>query len=532
MTPRPWSALVFFALAVGVHAASLEFDESSAKASAKSAEALDKALSSGVSLSLDLKNDQGLEALLGYRGSYQVVQEKPGTPKSDKLTRSGPLRVLLVENSSSVTPLSKGLLAWGWRLKIVPFVDVEKEPGAWLDPAAYDVAFFSSPGWWQDFANPPSGPSRMPEEVVQAARKFVSSGGAAVFFDIAQWDLEKIWPKSFRLANLGPYRIDDFKGIGGGGKLALAPFGVAVEKLYAKDVARLFYQDLFPYPDGSEGRAEAGYAFPDPGQGTGFVAGFAFHPFEQDDTFGGRVRRALLNLMLVSGQGSNRVLAPAPTPTLVLAKAPTPVPTQMPTRVPTQVPTKAPAPVPTRAWTPALPSALVKRPTPAPTAVPTAVPTKIPTLAPTFVPTKEPTPAPTPGLSPALVSIPVPTAAPVLSPVMAPAQQRIRNALGCLQSSPEPFSEGGTYIFFCLSHSASARLRVFDSKGNLVFTGESKFLTSDRHQWFYAPRDDKGKLLKPGRYHYRVEAQYDGQNAEWRQGDFNFKKKNNERPGL
>jgi hypothetical protein len=515
----------------------------------------------------------------------------------------------LIENNSSVAPLSKSLQPWGWSPQVAGFAELEKAPKVWLDPTAYDVVVFSSPGWWQDFANPPSGPSRIPEAVAQAARTFVSGGGSALFFDIAQWDLEKIWPKSLRLESLGPYQLSDFKAAGrpGQGKLSLAQFGVLATQVKLKSQARLFFQPSFSFADGHDGPALAGYAFPDPDGGKGLVAGFAFHPFEQDDSLAGAARRFFLNLCLISG--SERVAASGdqaqaePSPTAeateeefltfppTLTDSPTPVPTPMPptatasptsipTVIPTQVPTLVPSPRPTNTpWpsptpyptSPSSPPTLAPIPPAVPTAVPTLPPTVLPTLPPTALPTLPPAALPTvlstrPPLVPTLAPptpMPLPTyvvpatlaprapekiptrvptavfqpkakALPKISPtphnlhpaLLSPTSARIRDGIGCLESSPEPFHEGGVYIFFCLRHPATVRLKVFADKGSQVFAGPEQFMQPGSHQVFFDATNDQGIMLKSGRYHYRLEARYDADDAEWRQSEFNFRRKN------
>jgi hypothetical protein len=94
-----------------------------------------------------------------------------------------------------------------------------------------------------------------------------------------------------------------------------------------------------------------------------------------------------------------------------------------------------------------------------------------------------------------------------------------------VQSAPEPFSEGGVYVFYCLKHAATVTFKVFNDKGKQVFSGAPKFNVAGSYQEFYAGQDQKGKLIKPGHYQYRLEAVYDEHSAEWRQSEFNMRRK-------
>ncbi|HTB34908.1 MAG TPA: hypothetical protein VK842_08600, partial [bacterium] len=62
------------------------------------------------------------------------------------LTARGLPHVVLLENSSTVSPLSKSLRAWGWPVEVQSFEAVEADPGSVLDPAKADLVVFSSPG--------------------------------------------------------------------------------------------------------------------------------------------------------------------------------------------------------------------------------------------------------------------------------------------------------------------------------------------------------------------------------------------------
>lgn len=555
----------------------LEIPETGVKELAPSAAALSRPLASGQAAILPLKvaapraaggawTAEGLQAALG---SADPIQLGGSEPQGGFLRRSGACRILLIENKSSVNPMSKKLPAWNWAFQAADFEEIEKAPKVWLDASAWDIAVFSSPGWWDNFSNPPSGPSRMSESVAEAARAFVKNGGTALFIDLAQWDLEKCWPKTLRLGNLGPWQLDKFSALGAGaqGKLSLAPEGVAAEKIFAKAFAPLIWQDSFRFPDGNLAPAYAAYALPDPGKGRGIVAGFAFHVFDQDDSLAGRAGRIFMNLLLASG--ASRVTAsgdapateatavpeaasptppppmptpsstplptlaptlpPEPAPTPVPTAIPSPVPTSAPTLAPTQLPTALPSPIQTLVPSPVPTQAPAKVPTPVPTVpmIPTALPSLAPSptvqAVPRPLPTRIPTQAPSPRPSPRPTEAPRPprplSPAPTLVPV------KVRDAIGCIQSSPEPFGEGGVYVFYCLKHAATVTFKVFNQKGKLMYSGEPKFKLPGSHQEFYGGVDLKGHPLKPGRYPYHLEAAYDDHSSEWRQSEFNLKHK-------
>lgn len=481
------------------------------------------------------------------------------------LRAQGLPRVLLVENSSTVSPWSKGLRAWGLRAEIKSYADLEAAPGAFLDPARYDAVVFGSPGWWGDFANPPAGPSRMGDAVVAALRRFAHDGGTAIFVDIAQWDLLKAWPNSFRLAPLGPFKMSKLRALGRSreGALNLAPVGVAAEKLRLSKRVVLVQSPAFAYPDGVERPLFAAFAAADPGQGSGLVAAFAFHPLDQDDSLAGRSQRLLLNLLLTSGARRLSVdgqpapvpsATPTPVPSATFSPSPSPdgsvqaspPPTMAPlptaTQQPTQRPTAIPS-VPTRRelflaaeFTPMqteLPPSPTRQPTLRPSPIPptvTSLPTAplSPTLKPTdtLVPTQRPTPVPTRFPS-APLTLPVAPAA-TLKPtavrglaLVTPSGRSVSNSLGCLRSSPEPFAEGGTYVFFCLKSPGSLHLTVYDSLGRQLWQSEWKGYAAGQHQWAFDGYDQKGKLLKAGRYLYQLEARYPSGDRESKHGQFN-----------
>jgi|GEM_PF-3566576 len=575
------------------------------------------------------------------------------------LSASGLPKVVLLENSSTVSPLSKSLARWGWPVEVKSFEAVETDPALVLDPSKTDLVVFSSPGWWDDFADPPGGPSRMNEKVAAALRDYVHQGGSALFIDIAQWDLEKAWPQTLGLAPLGPYSISKLRMESGEkGGLNLAPEGVAADALHGGHAVTLLGDAGFTYPDGGIRPLHAAYVMPDPGGGRGWVAGLAFHVFDQDESLGPAVRRLLLNLLLISGSrrldtpGQVPPPSPAPTPAPL---PPSPTPEDSPTMPPTPAPTAAPSPAPTAAPTPTqvptpLPSPV---PTPLPTAVPTALPTAVPTLAPTPVPTTAPTqvpspvptpiptraptavpsPAPTPlptapvaqatGPSPAAVRpapyqprpqappTPVFSPPPPLSPAPPPTidvfrrpsatpqpyravappppatavppkavlsrpaaafrptpvrhpspsprrptltptavlslgegSPRIKRtpspmpvqalapqapqptvalgpasapSLGCLDSAPQPFGEGGVYISFCLSRDAWVRVLVYGDRGKKLWRSPEKALPPGHQQWFYDGMVNRVPVT-PGTYVFEVQARYQDGQRESRQG--------------
>jgi hypothetical protein len=128
---------------------------------------------------------------------------------------------------------------------------------------------------------------------------------------------------------------------------------------------------------------------------------------------------------------------------------------------------------------------------------------------------------------PRMESLRSPTALPfhIVAPAATFVPVKIRDSIGCLQSSPEPFEEGGVYVFYCLKHSATVIFQVFNDKGKLVFADSPSFQNPGSHQHFYAGVNLKGAPIKPGAYFYRLEAIYDEHSSEWRQSEFNLKLK-------
>jgi hypothetical protein len=180
-----------------------------------------------------------------------------------------------------------------------------------------------------------------------------------------------------------------------------------------------------------------------------------------------------------------------------------------------QPPATAVAASPGLAWTPAAPRLPTPglRPTPTGRAHPKASPHR-PTLTPTPVLSlvkrsarrkRTPTPAPTLGAT-------APLAGPTvqLAPATAP-------SLGCLDSAPEPFGEGGVYLGFCLSKEAWVRIVVYGDRGRTLWRSPEKGFSPGRQQWFYDGLVNRVPVTA-GTYVFEVQARYmDGQ-KESRQG--------------
>ena len=538
------------------------------------------------------------------------------------LVEQGLPRVVLVENSSSVSPLSQGLAQWHWPYTVRSFADVEADPAGVLDPAKADLVVISAPGWWGDFANPPGGPSRMGEPVAEAMRAYVRGGGAALFIDVAQWDLEKAWPQTLSLAPLGPNEVKKLDvGNGTRGGISLAPEGVAPDKLRRDGSFRLIGDERFDYPDGRRRPIAAAYAMPDPGGGQGWVAGLAFHVFDQDGSLSAASRRILLNMLLLAG---NRRLTIPGEPAAPTPPPANPSPSPTPSSPPTQAPTVAPSPLPTVLPTPAAtpwPTAVptpwpTVRPTPAATLWPTAVPTMAPPVLPvlpnwptaTVWPSQTATPPPLPALPsptpwpfrpqqrlrprptvwptarpwPTLAPTPWPTLAPTPWPILRPRWIRptalptllpspqplfrsagpfptlaptvglrvhysrsqrarptavppgqqasallprptvvlaapVRNALGCLASAPEPFTDGGVYLQFCLRQPAQLRCVVYGPKGKVLWRSLVRATAPGQRQVYFGG-SIHGVDLSPGSYLFEVQARYADGMREIRQG--------------
>jgi hypothetical protein len=105
----------------------------------------------------------------------------------------------------------------------------------------------------------------------------------------------------------------------------------------------------------------------------------------------------------------------------------------------------------------------------------------------------------------------------------------IHNALGCLSSAPEPFTDGGVFLQFCLSHAAEITIRVFDTAGAPLWTSDEQFLQPGQHQWFY-DGTNAGALLPEGPYVYEITADYGLGRREVRQGSMTRRRADNDRP--
>jgi hypothetical protein len=92
-----------------------------------------------------------------------------------------------------------------------------------------------------------------------------------------------------------------------------------------------------------------------------------------------------------------------------------------------------------------------------------------------------------------------------------------RNALGGLRSAPEPFGEGGVYLYFNLKAPAKMALRVYAASGGLALrelTSQGLMLGSS--QVFYDGLDAAGKPLAIGLYYWVAEARFADGHAERR----------------
>jgi hypothetical protein len=509
-------------------------------------------------------------ALARFPGLSLDALAEPAAPVPVVVLEGRP-RIVLVENSSSIAPLSKALAPWGLQPRLVSFSEVERAPQGVLDPSQVDLVAFSSPGWWDDFANPPSGPSRMKDPVAKALRSFVAEGGNALFTDLAQWDLLRAWPGILKLSSLGPYKASSFKALGKlkGGKLALAPFGVAASWINPQaQPLTLLAQPKFSTGAGKPRKVLASYALIGPGgEGRGMVFGQALHPFEQDDEAAFTARRIFLNTLLATlasrGQlWDGRDLKPnaaatalpspsqSPTSTRVFTKLPSATPSCSATssRTPTFTSTATPIPSPTASLTPSSTPRPTQRITPRATAVPPTVgvrssasftATRTATVTPVLaraVARLPPTPRPAPLAKAPLVpprptsmappvkarrrasATPSATPVPTSRPLPADLKPGIpRNALGGLRSAPEPFGEGGVYLYFNLKAPAKMALRVYAASGGLALrelTSQGLMLGSS--QVFYDGLDAAGKPLAIGLYYWVAEARFADGHAERR----------------
>jgi uncharacterized protein YraI len=93
----------------------------------------------------------------------------------------------------------------------------------------------------------------------------------------------------------------------------------------------------------------------------------------------------------------------------------------------------------------------------------------------------------------------------------------VRNALGCLESAPEPFTDGGVYLRFCLSQAAWVRVVVYGAKGKALWKSAEKAYDVG-HQQIYYEGSVHGVDLSPGPYVYELQARYADGVRETRQG--------------
>ncbi len=450
-------------------------------------------------------NSKDLAALLTQNPAWQVHLGE-SAPKGARLARRQEPRVLLIENSSSVSPWSKRLASWGWNVRTTTFEAIEKEPRRFMDAEVVDLMVIGSPGWWQDFANPPSGPSRMGEAVASTLSDYLRMGGSAIFIDIAQWDMEAIGFKGLRMGQLGPREVVEFEDPWGqASRIGLAAFGVMAQRP-PQNSAPIFWHRNFENMDGDMDKAYAAFVSVPP-HGLGFAVGLAFHPLEQDEEVVAKAQALVIQIWLLSGAKSIFWNAKAPSQAILAPKKPIPVlsptfsqPSLTPTFRPSPVP-PSPSVSPSPSYTPRV---SMRRPNPILTVTPSSTPYRLPVIM----------PRPTPSLVSTRIA-----AHPVLETTSLMAK------LSCLQSSPEPFSEGGVYLFFCIDQPAQVLYRIFDLKGHEVFTGPLGSYQPGRNQVFFSGLSEKGKYLTKGRYFYRLEAVYSGKVAEWRQAEFNFKPK-------
>jgi hypothetical protein len=422
------------------------------------------------------------------------------TLRSDKgpqivcLVRGLP-KVAVIENVSSVSPLSAGLKQQGWPYVSLDFGRIEASAAGWMDARRYDFISLSSPGWWYNFADPPSGPSRMGDNVANALRSFVTGGGTTYFCDIAQTDMEKAWPDSVRLDSLGPTkdRLFQMPPSGKTVALSLANFGDAAVGIRVEAFS-IFKAPKYAFPEGEPRLALGAYAFKDPAKGSGLVYGQSLNTFDQDGEGAVAARNALLDLLLVSNPRRLSAwvgAAPPPMPSPTLQPSPTQAPVQV-----QSLATVIPSPVPPT----------VTSPTPAPTD--TAMPT-VPVPPATATETREPTPAPTLAPSPfqgQASPADSPTVPPTPKPTAEAGTKAHAKVLGCLQAAPNPFGEGGTFIYFCLKTDAWARLSIFDLKGKLLRVVKSGQEVAGNKQWYFDGKDSQGKVLDAGTYYYSVDA--------------------------
>jgi hypothetical protein len=100
--------------------------------------------------------------------------------------------------------------------------------------------------------------------------------------------------------------------------------------------------------------------------------------------------------------------------------------------------------------------------------------------------------------------------------------ETVKNALGCLDSAPQPFADGGVYLGFCLKHAARVQVSVFDSRGHTLWRSPAAAFDSGNHKIYFDGRV-AGDLVVPGHYLWEVRAQYRAGVAESRQSSMDRK---------
>jgi hypothetical protein len=147
-------AWLSLALAGILGAQPIGLDEQDPAAMAAPAAKLSAALKKGEPLQLPLKalvprkpggawEPEALSELLA--SSEPFVQEDAAAGQGWVMRRS-PVRLLLVENQSTVKPISEQLPAWSWPFRVLDFSDLERSPEIWLNPLAWGFVPLRNPG--------------------------------------------------------------------------------------------------------------------------------------------------------------------------------------------------------------------------------------------------------------------------------------------------------------------------------------------------------------------------------------------------
>jgi hypothetical protein len=90
-------------------------------------------------------------------------------------------------------------------------------------------------------------------------------------------------------------------------------------------------------------------------------------------------------------------------------------------------------------------------------------------------------------------------------------------SLGCLDSAPQPFGEGGVYIDFCLTREAWVRVLVFGDRGVQLWRSPERGFAPGHQQWFYDGLVNRVPI-SAGTYVFEVQARYPDGQRESRQG--------------